>query len=37
VVAGVSLPVLLAYVTGSDVAAAVRAGQSALAVVEGGA
>jgi len=37
VVTGVSLPVLLAHVTGSDVAAAVRAGQSALAVVEGGA
>jgi PTS system N-acetylgalactosamine-specific IIA component len=37
VVTGVSLPVLLAYVTGSDVAAAVRAGHGAVAVVEGGA
>ncbi|MBM3884972.1 MAG: hypothetical protein FJ361_03900 [Gemmatimonadetes bacterium] len=37
VVTGVSLPVLLAYVTGSEVAAAVRAGQGALAVVGGGA
>ena len=37
VVTGVSLPVLLAYVTGSDVAAAVRTGQGAVAVVEGGA